>query len=179
MQPNVLPDYHFLYIPPSLGVEWLFDAARRYWERFMPTVISDFEFVGLIPEDISVSVTVITRRDQVAQLGVELARVRPNTYFDAVVHDSLQQMQAALDARAERNQPFGVPLAATLTPDGLVQVTPGALLGETGEPVPTRVPGGFVTQTPTPTSPPTLTPQPPDTTPQGPLRPTPGAIIGS
>ena len=47
--PDTLPNYHFLLIAPNLGAEWFFDAARAYWERFRPIVVSDLELVRLIP----------------------------------------------------------------------------------------------------------------------------------
>lgn len=172
MAQNTLPDNHFLLITPNLGADWLFDVAQAYWQRFRPTVISDLRLVRLIPEDRSVAVTVVTRRDRVEQIGVELAQAVPRALFDPVVYDFVEDTRAELDRRAATNQPFGVPLIPTATP------TPGP----TGQPLyptpgpinPQRPAGaGLVTQTPGPT------PTPPDdSTPAGPLYPTPGPIGG-
>jgi hypothetical protein len=167
MAKDQLPDYHFLMITPNLGAEWLFEAARAYWEHFQPTVISDFELLGLLPADSTISVTAVTRRDRVAQLGVELAQTAPNALFDPIVFDFFEDTRLELDRRAQTNQPFGVPLA-TPTPGPTpppVYPTVGAVV--TGAP-------GFVTQTPTPEQPPTEV-----LPPQTPLYPTPGAVTGS
>lgn len=167
MARDQLPNYHFLLITPNLGAEWLFEAARTYWERFQPTVISDFDLLRVIPTDRSISVTVISRRDRVAQLGVELAQTAPNAVFDPVVFDFFEDTRLELDRRAQSNQPFGVPLA-TPTPGPTAEPiypTAGAVL--------TDVPG-FITQTPTPDLPPAES-----ATPQTPLYPTPGAVTGS
>lgn len=175
MPQTTLPDYHFLYFAPALGAEWFFDAARRYYEVFQPTVLNDFEFLSFLPETASVVVTTITRRDTVEQIGVEMAQARPGTFYDPVVQDLFADMKTTLNDRATRYWPFGVPLESA--PDTRVNPTPGAILG--GPPAPTRAPGGFVTQTPTPTqSPITLPTQPPGSTPQGPIAPTPGPILG-
>lgn len=174
MPQTTLPDYHFLYVAPPLGAEWLFDAARRYWERFRPTVLSDLSFLRFIPQGRSVIVTVVTRRDTVDQIGVELAQARPDAYYDAVVQDLFADMKAALNQRAERNWPFGVPLAPT--PDTRVQPTPGPLIG--GTPAPTRSPGGFITQTPTPSPTVPWPTQAADEAGQQPIQPTPGPLIG-
>lgn len=167
MLPNRLPNYHFLLIAPNLGAEWLFDAARAYWERFRPTVVSDLRLVALVPNRFTVSVTVVARRDMAAQFGVELARIRADALFDAVVYDYFDDARLALNGRAELGQPFGVPLAtpvaAPLPPP--ITVTPGAL--------PSQEASGFITQTPTP--PPTPLPT---GVPQDPISPTPGPISG-
>jgi hypothetical protein len=166
MLPSVLPNYHFLLIAPNLGAEWLFDAARLYWEAFHPTVISDLRLVALVPEDFTVAVTVIARRDMVNQIGVDVARIRPDAFFDPVVYDFFDDAKLALDGRAQLHQPFGVPLAtpAAATLATPLVVTPGAL--------PTQGPRGFITQTPTPE--PTI----PTDTAQPPISPTPGPVSG-
>ena len=56
-KPDQYPDFHFLLISPNLGAEWLFDAARVYWDRYRPTIVSDFNFVLLIPREQTVAVT--------------------------------------------------------------------------------------------------------------------------
>jgi hypothetical protein len=181
MSQNTLPDYHFLFIARELGPEWLFDAARQYWARFRPTIISDFELLKLIPEDYSISVTMIARRDRAAQLGVELAQIASRAFFDPVVYDEIFEAKAELNRRAQSNQPFGVPLIPTATPTPgptslPIKPTIGPVLGP-----------GFITQTPTPelsptpelpTASPTAIPVDPNVTPQQPLSPTPGSVTG-
>lgn len=172
-----MPDYHFLYFAPTLGAEWFFDAARLYWQVFQPTVLSTLDFMRFVPENASVNVTVITRRDTVDALGVAVAQARPTAYFDAVVQDLFADMKATLDDRATRNWPFGVPLAPTpIPPDTRVNPTPGPLA--VGSPAPTRAPAGFITQTPTPAPPLPVPTQSGDSSPQAPIAPTPGPILG-
>ncbi|MAS35272.1 MAG: hypothetical protein CL610_14765 [Anaerolineaceae bacterium] len=171
MSQTSLPDYHFLLIASNLGAEWLFDAARAYWQQFRPTVISDLSLVSIVPEDYTIVVTAIARRDRVAEFGVELAQLAPDAVFDPVVFDFLEDAKQTLDERARLNQPFGVPLIPTITP------TPGP----TSRPVyPTPgpvAPNGIITQTPTPDLP---DQDDIDTegTPQTPIFPTPGSITG-
>lgn len=169
--PDTLPNYHFLLIVPNLGAEWFFDAARAYWERFRPIVVSDLELIRLIPAAYTIAITMIARRDTAAQWGVWATQFVPNALFDAVIYDLFEDTKAALTNRAALNQPFGVPLLPTPTPAIPVSPSPGSLLDSGPTPVPTRAPGGFITQTPTPTP----TPEGP----QQPLTPTPGAIISN
>jgi len=179
MPQDALPNYHFLLIAPSLGAEWLFDAARVYWNRFRPTIISDLNFVRLIPANYTVAITAIAQRDAAPQIGVDVAVIRSDALFDLVVYDSFDEMKQALNDRAANNAPFGVPLASTPGPTQPAIPTPL---------VPVRPPGGFITQTPTPSetpteegaAPPTSTETPTfaQPTPVQPIVPTPGAITG-
>lgn len=165
--PDQYPDFHFLFIAPNLGVEWFFDAARQYWDRFRPTVISNFDFLSFVPPNRAVIVTAIMMRDYGARAGVDLARVRPSAYFDAIVRDTYEETKQVLDQRAMLAQPFGVPIReATLTPAPL------------DFPIPTPIStqnSGFITATPSPAVPPTRDPAQPA---PSPVEPTPGSILG-
>lgn len=168
--PSQYPDYHFLLVSPNLGAEWLFDAARTYWDRYRPTILTDLFFIQLLPPEMRVVVTVIALRDTTAQIGVDLARIRPTAYYDPVVYEMFEQTKTALNQRVERGEPFGVPLimpTATLDPFAPIIPTPRLQ--------PTRPPAGFVTQAPPPSpAPPTQDPNAPEPVP---LSPTPGSII--
>ncbi len=175
------PDYHFLYIDPNLGAEWLFDAARTYWDSFRPTVLTDFAFLRLIPEGKTVVVTVVTRRDHLDQIGVELAQARPDAVYDPISQDDFAAMRTALNQRAFNRLEYGGTPAPTQPVGQQVNATPGSVLGG---PAPTRAPGGFITQTPTP-EPTDATPAPLPTQPatsgpaSQPIEPTPGSLLGS
>ena len=183
------PDYHFLYVDPNLGGEWLFDAARSFWDHFRPTVLTDFEFLRLVPAGKLLAVTVIARRDSISQIGVALAKVRPDALLDPVAQDTLDLMRTTLNGRADNNLPYGRSFEPTQPAGQQVNPTPGSVLGG---PLPTRAPSGFITETPTmqPTSapPPSAAPAEPTlplpTLPEGseptrvPIEPTPGSVLG-
>src|SRR5664279_3652238 len=98
-RPDQYPDFHFLLIATTVGAEWLFEAARVYWDRYRPTIINDFDFVFLIPTDKAIIVTVIARRDTASQLGVQLAQQLPNAFFDPVIFDQFEDTRKALNDR--------------------------------------------------------------------------------
>jgi len=163
---------------PNLGAEWLFDAAREYWSRYRPIVVTDLELVRLIPKGYSIIVTMVARRDTAQQWGVFLAQNVPDALMDGVVKDMFEDARATLNQRAETDQPFGVPLKPTPTPVAPISPTPGSLIGDVVIP-PTRAPGGFITATPTPNlGEPTAVPTLPLETPGQPIYPTPGPITG-
>lgn len=181
--PNTLPNYHFLFISPELGVEWFFDAARSFFDRFRPTVVTDFSFIRIIPQQYSFALTAIVRRDSAADWGVQLAQLRPFALFDPVVFETAEEAKAALDQRAELSQPFGLPLAnetpaalqdGDFLPDDLLESIPTPM-------VPMQGADGWVTVTPAPTAAPTPTTAPtplPQGDPIPPVEPTPGSLIG-
>jgi hypothetical protein len=178
--PDTLPNYHFLLMAPNLGAEWLFDAAREYWTRFRPIIVTDLELVRLIPKGYTIIVTLVARRDTAQQWGVWLAQNVPDALLDGVVYDAFEQTRTALNQRAQTNEPFGVPLKPTPTPQVPISPTPGSLIGGPVEVIPpTRAPAGFITQTPTPNAAePTAAPNLPPSTPGQPIYPTPGPITG-
>jgi hypothetical protein len=182
------PRYHFLLIAPNLGGEWLFDAARQYWDRFRPTVVSDARFLQFIPLSESMALTALAYRDFMPTLGVDMARLLPHVYFDPVPADDFVAIRVELNRRAELNYPFGTDVLApgqtipTLLPTAAIP-TPRVPGG-----VPTRAPAGFITQTPEPaliaTATPTIVVTPyegsaVDTNSVPTLAPTPGPVTGS
>jgi hypothetical protein len=179
ISPDELPDYHFLLLAANLEAVWMTQAARLYWQTFRATVIPDGELLRLVPPEATVAVSVLTREDAFRTLAVIVAQARPDAYLDALVYPSAAEAQVALDARAELNQPFGVPLRPTPVPPtrAPAQPTPGAVT--LGTPTPQQNLSGFITQTPTPaTGFITQTPTPTDDPDAPPTTPTPGAILG-
>ncbi len=178
LTPNTLPNYHFLFIAPGLGVEWFFDAARHYFDRFRPTVVTNLDFVRIIPQEYSFALTAIVRRDAAADWGVQLAQLRPTALYDPVVYETVEDAKRTLDQRAEFSQPFGVPLInetpQAVLEEGLLDSIPTPL-------VPMQNAEGWVTVTPIPTVPTTPTPPPtplPTGDPIPPVEATPGSLIG-
>lgn len=184
MRPDVRPNFHFLIVAPNLGAEWLFSAARSYWDAFRPTILPDFDFLLIIPPTRTIIVTAIAQRDTIAQIGVELARTSPLAYLDSLVFDTQEALQAELDRRVSQGQPFGVAISTptpTLDPNAInLPAIPTPRLP------PTRPPSGFVTSTPSPGGPPPPSPQPgtpsPSSTPNPnepqPIQRTPGPLTG-
>ena len=109
--PNQYADYHFLYIAPGAGVDYFFTAARRYWERFQPTVIHDLAVAQHVPTRTSVVITALARTDTSAMVQQLVSTLFENrVYLDLLVYDYVEDMQLTLDSRAERNEPYGVPI---------------------------------------------------------------------
>lgn len=178
-----LPDYHFLFIAPNLGSAWFFEAARGYYERFKPTVVSSGDLIRLVPPDQTVTVSLLTQRDAFRALAVEIAQARADALLDALVYTTPAEAGVALDSRVSANQPFGVPLVPTPTPflRQPVLPTPGSVLSGAAPPAPgiaapaqpTPAPG-FITMTPSPTP---LTPVATENSVQ--IFPSPGAVTGN
>lgn len=111
-----MPFYHFVYVPPALGADWLLLAARRYWELFRPIVIDKLDLIDYTPPDSDIALTILTRRDMAAQVVDEVAQRFPHIRLDPLVYDVPADLQLTLDGRAEYNQRFGIPESQTPTP---------------------------------------------------------------
>lgn len=100
-------DYHFLILAPGLQSAWFFQAARRFWQRFQPTVTDDYKLLAYVPLERSVAVTVLARPDTAAFIQNEIESQRSGLRVDMVVTDDLPLMESILNARAEAGLPFG------------------------------------------------------------------------
>jgi hypothetical protein len=101
------PDQHWLILAPGLQADWFFQAARRYWQTFRPTVLTDWDLISILPPSVSLGVTVLARTDTIDYVTEQIQDVWPNVLFDPVVADTLTDMQAELDRRATYQQRFG------------------------------------------------------------------------
>lgn len=112
----ITPDYHFLYVPPPLGADWLFLAARQYWDRFHPIVIDNLDLIDYAPPESAVAITILARRDFAVQVIDEIRRRFPGAYHDPLVYDVPTDLRLTLDGRVTFAQRFGVPDDPTPTP---------------------------------------------------------------
>ena len=114
LPPTSKADFHFLYLAPGLNVDYFFIAARTYWETFKVIVLHDLDVVRHVPRRYSVAITSLTRSDtaQIVRDDIE-SRFGNRVYHEPLVYDFLEDLQLTLDYRAERNEPFGVPLITT------------------------------------------------------------------
>jgi hypothetical protein len=107
-------DYHFLYIDPALGAEWLFNAAPQYWARFRPIVINSLDLVAFASRRSQVALTILARRDFAPDVIAEAKKRFPRAYHDPLVYDVARDLALTLNGRAKLEQPFGLPA----TPSG-------------------------------------------------------------
>lgn len=83
-------------------------AARRYWEAFRPLTINTLDLLTYVPPNESAVVTLVLRRDFAAEVVTDMQTRFPRLILDPLVYDVVEELQLTLDARAARNQRFGV-----------------------------------------------------------------------
>ncbi|MCL4877631.1 MAG: hypothetical protein KJ064_13300 [Anaerolineae bacterium] len=109
--PTQKADFHFLYLAPGVSVDYLFVAARKYWETFRTIVVHDLSLIQHVPRRYSVAITSLSRTDTASLVNDQITSLfGQRVYHDPLVYDFPEDLQLTLDARAERNEPFGVPL---------------------------------------------------------------------
>ena len=121
-------DFHFIYLDPDLGADWLFTAGLRYWIRFRPFVTSDLDIVDYAYHQplLTIAITSLARRDIAPKIASEIKLRFPNAYYDPLVYDFVEEMRLTLDGRTDFQQRFGIvePPTPTPTPIPLVVGTP-------------------------------------------------------
>jgi hypothetical protein len=100
-------DYHFLILGPGLSAAWFTQAARQYWLRLQPIVCSRWEMLSNVPAEASVAVTLLARPDAVSLISRQIAAIRPDLHLDVIAADDLPSVEALLNERADKQQPFG------------------------------------------------------------------------
>lgn len=113
--PTALPNFHFLYLTPGLGADYFFLGARNYWQTFRAIVVYELSLLDYIPSQYSIALTTLARSDTAPTVKDFISITYENTYgerfyHDLLVYDFVEDLQLTLDARAERNEPFGLPL---------------------------------------------------------------------
>jgi hypothetical protein len=104
-----MAEYHFLYIDRTLDADWLFVAARRYWDRFRPIVINDLDLIAFVPAGRPISITTLARRDMAKSIHTLVTKKYPHAHLDPLVYDGVDDLKLTLDGRADFDQRFGVP----------------------------------------------------------------------
>jgi hypothetical protein len=110
------PDYHLLYVDPTLSSDWFYVAAREYWLKFHPIVIANFDLLAYLPNKATIVVTTLARRDFAAKLSNTLQKKFPYVIHDPLVYDYSAEMKLTLDGRARYFQPYGLPDGAIKRP---------------------------------------------------------------
>jgi hypothetical protein len=110
------PNYHFLYIDQTLDADWLFVAARRYWDHFRPMVIADLDLVAFVPAGRSIAITTLARRDMAPGVAALVKKRYAGVHHDPLVYDFVEEMKLTLDGRTDLDQRFGIPEATPMPP---------------------------------------------------------------
>ena len=90
---------------------YFFTAARKYWKTYNLIVVQDIWIARFVPQNATIGVTILARSDSLKLVrDLAQAALGERAYLDILIYDYLEDAQYTLDLRAERNEPFGVPL---------------------------------------------------------------------
>ncbi len=101
------PDYHFLILAPGFDTNWFFSAARDYWDKYRPTVLSATDFIAYLPTTRSLATTVLSTPDLVDYMSHHIKDRWPNVYFDLIVAEDTGTIADALAQRVTSGRRFG------------------------------------------------------------------------
>jgi hypothetical protein len=98
---------YWLLIAPGFNQEWFFDAGVRYWQKFRPVVLPNWEMAGQLAAGQTVAVTVLANSDTVDQVEAHLKEIDGIAQIDIVAVDTLEDLRAELEWRANTDKQMG------------------------------------------------------------------------
>ncbi len=98
---------YWLLIAPGFNQEWFFDAGVRYWQKFRPVVLPDWEMADQLAAGQTVAVTVLANSDTVDQVEARLKEIDGIVKIDSVAVDTLEDLRAELEWRVNTDRQMG------------------------------------------------------------------------
>jgi hypothetical protein len=103
---SAAPQFHVLLLTGNLPQEWLFDAARRYWDQFRPLILPDISLLAMFPDSARLYITVLTTPESAGMARASVRAVLPGSQVNLVLAPSSEVLQEELDHRAKAGTPF-------------------------------------------------------------------------
>lgn len=103
------PEFHFMVLGSPQINQWFYEteAARRYWETFLPSVMMDYEVIHFLPNQTSLMVTLITTPDMRPAIEDSILQRWQYVGMDVVEVNSAMQLAEILASRVAANRRFG------------------------------------------------------------------------
>lgn len=103
------PDFHFVVLASQQINDWFYEieAARRYWELFLPSILMDFDVIHFMPNEVSLMVTLITTPDMKQTIQESILQRWQFVGMDIVEITSSMQLAEVLASRTAANRRFG------------------------------------------------------------------------
>lgn len=101
------PDYHFVVIAPGFEGSWFFERGQAYWDRFRPAVMNSTDYIGNLPYQRSLGVTLLAPADLGDYLAEQMRERWPNVWIDLIMPASPDELGGILAARVENGSRFG------------------------------------------------------------------------
>jgi hypothetical protein len=101
------PASHWVVFAPEFNPEWFFDAGRRYWERFRPTVAAGWGFLTLLTGVERTAVSLLVTGENAARIEDQVRAIFPGVWLDTIVADTPEDLHAELAWRAQTGRRLG------------------------------------------------------------------------
>ncbi|MBN1122606.1 MAG: hypothetical protein JXJ17_16130 [Anaerolineae bacterium] len=98
---------YWLLIAPGFNQEWFFDAGVRYWQKFRPVVLPDWEMADQLAAGQTIAVTVLANSDTVEQVEAHLQQIDGIVKIDSITVDTPEDLRAELEWRVNTDKQMG------------------------------------------------------------------------
>jgi hypothetical protein len=102
------PSLHFLMLAPGLTYDWFFSsvAARQYWMRFQPVLMTNIDFINFLPFSTSLAVTTVNQATDGDPLRDLISTTWRNVWIDSIMIDSPAALDEVFRIRVENGLRF-------------------------------------------------------------------------
>jgi hypothetical protein len=102
------PSLHFLMLAPGLTYDWFFSsvAARQYWMRFQPVLMTNIDFINFLPFSTSLAVTTVNQATDGDPLRDLISATWRNVWIDSIMIDSPAALDEVFRIRVENGLRF-------------------------------------------------------------------------
>ena len=103
-------DYHMVILDDTLSMDWFFETASAYWDRFRPIVTMNTDFLDMMPYSKSLAVTLVVSATRRFEAENFIRENYPNAYLDPIIVQdgtTYGQLARIFQQRVETGRRFG------------------------------------------------------------------------
>jgi hypothetical protein len=104
---TITPDYHFVMLAQGFNADWFFNGGSAYYEKFRPTVITNMEYIGNLPYQRSLGLTILATEDIAEYTKNQIAQRWGNVQIDLITVRTEERLAAILRQRVQQDKRFG------------------------------------------------------------------------
>jgi len=103
-------DLHMVLLDDTLSVDWFFETASGYWDRFRPIVTTNTDFLDMMPYSKSLAITLVVSSVRRFEAENFIRENYPNAYLDPLIvqdGNTYAQLATVFQQRVETGRRFG------------------------------------------------------------------------
>ena len=104
---HATPDYHFVMLATGFNADWFFNAGQSYYDKFRPTVITNANYIGKLPYQRSLALTILATPDMGDYTQNQITQSWGNVQIDLITVTTEARLATILNQRVKTDKRFG------------------------------------------------------------------------